>query len=86
MESIYSLVENIISKSLLQNDPENKPDRNSCLAEYGLDSLTSIAVISEIEETFGIELLFEDIALEKIDTIDKIVHLLTDKYKVDAGK
>jgi acyl carrier protein len=86
MVKVYSLVEEIISKSLLQHELKRKPDRNSCLVEYGLDSLTSIAVISKIEETFNIELLFEDLAIEKIDTIDKIVYLLINNYKVNIDK
>lgn len=49
------------------------------LIEYALDSLTAIELVVNLESEFDIEVDEDDLLIEKLDTINKII-LLIKKY------
>lgn len=50
------------------------------LRTVGLDSLTAVEIIVEIEDTLGVEIEDGDLMVEKVETISKITQLY-EKYK-----
>ena len=64
------------SHSILQGSA--KPE-NRLIEDLGMDSLSLLSLMVEIEQTFGFEFDDEDLAMEGVETVDDFIRLLT-KY------
>lgn len=69
-------VEKIILDILVEISGTKKvtKDKDANLIECGfLDSMGVVELLTELEETFGIEIPLEEFSLDKFNTINKIV-------------
>lgn len=53
-----------------------KPESNEELSLYGMDSLTLVSLIVEVENTFLITFTDEDLNPNNLKTLDKIANIL----------
>lgn len=71
------LIIKIISQSLGLSDKESKNLLdNTDLLEYGLDSLTAIEIVVNLENKFTIIIDDNDLLIENMNSIEKIVGLI----------
>lgn len=61
---------------MLDNNVVNSLSGESNLIDIGLDSIKAIEIIVCIEEKFGITVNEEDLLIDKIDNINKIIGLI----------
>ncbi len=61
-------------------------DRESPLLELGIDSMTFIRLVVEIEEEFGIEIQDEDIVLDNFSYVASIQSLVSGYRAAAAGQ
>lgn len=61
---------------MLDNDAVNSLSEERNLIDIGLDSIKAIELIVCIEEKFGITVNEEDLLIDKIDNINKIISLI----------
>lgn len=76
-----SKIKEIMKEVLTLNDEELgtiSPDSN--LVDIGLDSIKAIEVIVRIEEIFGITVNEDDLLINNIDSISKVMELIN-KYQ-----
>lgn len=76
--------EKIIRKILAEVLEENKKEISRIsltddLTEHGLDSISAINMIVQLEEKFGIEIIEDDLLVENVSTIEKIINVIN-KY------
>ncbi|MCM1047353.1 MAG: acyl carrier protein [Clostridiales bacterium] len=64
----------------LSADDEGKLNSDTDLMELGLDSMTCVEVVVNIEDEFGIMVEEEDLLVENMSTIKKLGELI-EKYQ-----
>lgn len=64
----------------LSEDDAEQITEDTDLLEYGLDSMTCVEVVVNLEEEFGITMDEEDLLVENMSTIGKIKDLV-EKYE-----
>ncbi len=64
----------------LSEDDAEQITEDTDLLEYGLDSMTCVEVVVNLEEEFGITVDEEDLLVENMSTIGKIKDLV-EKYE-----
>lgn len=64
---------------LLKNEDLKNISNEDDLTEYGLDSLQSIELVVLLEEKYSISFAEEDLLLEKISSVKKIIETIN-KY------
>lgn len=64
---------------LLKNEDLKNISNEDDLTEYGLDSLQSIELVVLLEEKYSITFAEEDLLLEKISSVKKIIETIN-KY------
>lgn len=64
----------------LSGDDEEQLNSDTDLMELGLDSMTCVEVVVNLEEEFGIMVEEEDLLVENMSTIRKLEELI-EKYK-----
>ncbi len=64
----------------LSEDDAEQITEDTDLLEYGLDSMTCVEVVVNLEEEFGITVDEEDLLVENMSTIGKIKDLI-EKYE-----
>lgn len=70
---------------LNSSDIEALGDNNS-LNEFGLDSLTMISILMDIEEKYQFEIETEEFAIENFDTINKLLYLIQRKSNTTLSR
>ena len=76
-EKIKEIVVTVLE---LSQDDADMIDENTDLMEYGLDSMTCVEVVVNLEEEFGITFDEEDLLVENMATIAGIKDLV-EKYE-----
>lgn len=76
-EKIKEIVVTVLE---LSQDDADMIDENTDLMEYGLDSMTCVEVVVNLEEEFGITVDEEDLLVENMATIAGIKDLV-EKYE-----
>lgn len=64
----------------LSEDVAEKLDGDADLTELGLDSMTCVEVVVNLEDEFGIEVGEEDLLVENMSTIARLKELV-EKYQ-----
>ncbi len=76
-EKIKEIVVTVLE---LSQDDADMIDEDTDLTEYGLDSMTCVEVVVNLEEEFGITVDEEDLLVENMSTIAGIKDLV-EKYE-----
>ncbi len=76
-EKIKEIVVTVLE---LSQDDADMIDEDTDLTEYGLDSMTCVEVVVNLEEKFGITVEEEDLLVENMSTIAGIKDLV-EKYE-----
>ena len=76
-EKIKEIVVTVLE---LSQDDADMIDEDTDLTEYGLDSMTCVEVVVNLEEEFGITVEEEDLLVENMSTIAGIKDLV-EKYE-----
>jgi len=63
----------------LEQNAMNSIDSDADLIEFGLDSLNSIELIVRLEDEFNIEIDDNDLFIDKINTINKLINIIQNK-------
>ena len=69
-------VRNILSGLSIDKDSLQEIGNDTDLRNYGLNSITSIELIVKLEDEFNIAISDDDLIIDNVSTIDKIVQLL----------
>lgn len=88
MENIQKKVFELISKNcLLDIDPDRLSRETDLFNELNYDSITTVALIAEIEQTFGFSFDDEHLSFEVIGTCGAIVDYVKEMTNaLKAGK
>ncbi len=70
----------IVTVLELSEDDAKQITEDTDLLEYGLDSMTCVEMVVNLEEEFGITVDEEDLLVENMSTISKIKDLV-EKYE-----
>jgi acyl carrier protein len=70
----------IVTVLELSEDDAKQITEDTDLLEYGLDSMTCVEMVVNLEEEFGITVGEEDLLVENMSTISKIKDLV-EKYE-----
>ena len=70
----------IVTVLELSEDDAKQITEDTDLLEYGLDSMTCVEMVVNLEEEFGITVDEEDLLVENMSTISKIKDLI-EKYE-----
>ncbi|WP_170846220.1 phosphopantetheine-binding protein [Bacillus sp. MUM 13] len=81
-DKIYILLKELIEESI---NKEVHLAMKTDLTKEGMNSLTLIEMIVELEDQLSIEILDDDLTLENFSTIESIINLLTEKYGVSRS-
>ena len=65
-------IRNIISNTIKTTEPIDDFDADQCLQNIGLDSVTFIRIVVEIENRFEFEFPDEKLAITEVETIRKL--------------
>lgn len=70
-------VRKLISRLLNdRDDPHPVDDSESLFISGRLDSLAAVELVAFLEESFAIDFAASDFAIERIDSVDAIAHLV----------
>lgn len=76
LDDIYTMIASTLD---LDETEVNEIDGDEDLAQYGLESITSIQLVVMLEEKYNIVFDNDDLLMSKYNTINKLVKLL-EKY------
>lgn len=76
IDKVFDLLYELLE---LSKDEIGRLTETSNLVEYGLDSLKAIEFVVNLEIEFGIEFDDNDLLLDNLDTIEKIISIV-EKY------
>lgn len=76
-EKLRELVAGVLE---LSEDVAERLDRDTDLTELGLDSMTCVEVVVNLEDEFGIVVEEEDLLVENMSTIARLKELV-EKYQ-----
>lgn len=71
-----------VCEAFLVEDPDTLDDDTSLLATGILDSTGVLELVAHLEETYGIEILDEDIVPENLDSIERIGRFVQQRRSV----
>jgi acyl carrier protein len=81
-DKLFILLKELIEESI---NKEVHLAMKTDLTKEGMNSLTLIEMIVELEDQLSIEILDDDLTLENFSTIESIINLLTEKYGVSTS-
>lgn len=76
-EQLFQKVREIVSKELDVKDPETIKPATRFKEDLGMDSLSSLELIMDLEDTFGLEI--SDSEAEKLLTVEDVINYLEKK-------
>lgn len=74
------LIEIVSSVLELPEETVSTLNEDTNLMELGLDSLACVEIVVNLEEEFGIEIAEEDLIVENMSSINRIINLIN-KYQ-----
>ncbi len=74
----YEVIMGLVRKNIVLTVDENEIDENTELAEIGMDSISFISLIAEIEDYYEVEFPEEKLIVENSSTIAKLIETLND--------
>ncbi len=66
----------VIEMLELSSDDSEKISEDTELLDFGMDSMTCVTIVVNLEEEFGITIDEEDLLVENMSTINKIKNLV----------
>lgn len=54
------------------------------IQDYGLDSITFVTIVVEIEQKFNVKILDEDLLLEKFRSLESIIYVIERAEDINA--
>lgn len=82
-EEIEQTIRRIYKEKLDLSCDIDTIDVNEPLGQYGLDSISAIKVVVEIEETFDFEYLDEDLVVENFTSLDTVIKYVQKRIDED---
>lgn len=81
-EDIKQILNMLIVKNSLEEMSDTSFEGKSIIEDLGFDSVSLIQLVTEIEETFGVDMDESGSLLELLDSYDELVDYLTERKGV----